>query len=362
MSPSPHTGEPLRPHKPIVAITMGDPCGVGPEIILKALQHSAIRNACIPLIIGSRQALERAAEYVGISVPPIQVLSPEQDAAGHLGDYDPGTALLVSTCDLEGNDLIPGQPTRAACSATVRSIERAVELTLAGNAHAICTCPIQKANLHRHGFPFPGHTEFLSQLTRTPDVVMMLAGNKLRVALATIHVPLACVRDHLNVSDLAKTFEITALSLKRDFGIESPRLAVAALNPHAGEEGRFGDEESTLISPAIEACRAHLGSVPVSLSGPFPPDTVFFRAYNGEFDGVVAMYHDQGLIPLKLVHFFDGVNVTLGMPIIRTSVDHGTAYDLAGTGKAHEGSLKAAILLAARMAHNREMLRTIDPP
>jgi 4-hydroxythreonine-4-phosphate dehydrogenase len=349
--------------KPVVAITMGDPCGIGPEIILKALRHDEVRKACVPVVIGSRFALERAARWLhaGTSVD-LQVMGGAGTFA--LDDSRQDVIRLISAGgpELEEADLAPGKPSEKACRATVRSIECAVGLALEGRVRAICTGPIQKANLHRQGFPFPGHTEFLSRLTRTSDVVMMLAGPRLRIALATIHVPFASILDHLRIASLARTMEITMHGLMRDFGIVAPRLAIAALNPHAGEEGRFGDEESTLITPAIEICRERLEGLPCSLSGPFPPDSVFLRAYQGEFDAVVAMYHDQGLIPLKLVHFHEGVNVTLGMPIIRTSVDHGTAYDLTGTGKASEGSLKAAILLAAQMALNRERAEVFDRP
>jgi 4-hydroxythreonine-4-phosphate dehydrogenase len=345
--------------KPIVAITMGDPCGVGPEILVKALQSEDILRACSPLAIGSRLAVERAARWVRADVA-VEIIEAEDLETQGMSRSAPGVIRLVSVGELREDDLAPGNPTRAACHATVRCIELAVELALTGRVQAVCTCPIHKANLHRHGFPFPGHTEFLSQLTQTREVVMMLAGPRLRVSLATIHLPLASIRDHLDISGLASTMEITALGLMQDFGIPSPRLAIAALNPHAGEQGRFGDEESTLIAPAIERCRERLKNSPCFLSGPHPPDTVFFRAYNGEFDAVMAMYHDQGLIPLKLVHFYEGVNVTLGMPIIRTSVDHGTAYDLAGTGKADAGSLKAAILLAAQMACNRGKSRAVE--
>lgn len=345
--------------KPVVAVTMGDPCGVGPEIIVKALQHPNVLRESIPLVVGSRSALEHAMRSVGRELA-IETVSTGPDSISGL-QSDPSKVIrLLSVGDLDEDDLIPGAPSSASCEVTIRAVETAVALALAGRVHAVCTCPIHKANLHRHGFPFPGHTELLSRLTGAHPVVMMLAGPRLRVALATIHLPLARVRDHLNVSDLATTMEITARCLKRDFGIDSPRLAIAALNPHAGEDGRFGDEEATIIAPAMDRCRERVLVSSCSLIGPLPPDTVFLRAYNGEFDGVLAMYHDQGLIPLKLVHFFDGVNVTLGMPIIRTSVDHGTAYELAGTGKAHEGSLTAAILLAARMAHHRGIIG--NPP
>lgn len=340
---------------------MGDPCGVGPEIIVKALRREAVREVCIPVVVGSRFAVERAARWLDMDAP-IEVLTTDGGQVPRLNESRSDGIRLISvgSTDLDEGDLSPGNPSEAACRATVASITSAVALARGGHVQAVCTCPIQKANLHRRGFPFPGHTELLAELTHTPDVVMMLSGPKLRVALASIHVPFASILSHLSQAGLARTMEITARALLRDFGIHAPRLAVAALNPHAGEEGRFGTEESTLIAPAMEICRERLAATPCSLSGPHPPDSVFLRAHQGEFDAVVAMYHDQGLIPLKLVHFHDGVNVTLGLPIIRTSVDHGTAYDLTGTGRANEGSLVAALLLAAQMAHNRRRAKDFE--
>jgi 4-hydroxythreonine-4-phosphate dehydrogenase len=230
-------------------------------------------------------------------------------------------------------------------------IEEAARLALTGRVDAICTCPINKAKLRRHGFSFPGHTEFLQELTGADKVVMMLAGPRLRVSLATIHHALAEVPRILTADLLFRTIDTTAKALLRDFGLETVRLGVAGLNPHAGEEGLFGREEVEFMQPVIG--RFH--GAPYEVVGPLPPDTLFHRAYEGEFDAVVAMYHDQGLIPIKLVHFHDAVNITLGLPIIRTSVDHGTAYELAGTGKAHPGSLQAALRLAVQMARNRRL-------
>ena len=209
-------------------------------------------------------------------------------------------------------------------------IRAAAEDVLSGKAAAIVTCPVTKEGLKTAGVPFPGHTEFLAHLCGGADVAMMLAGDRLRVALVTIHVGLRRALELLSPALIERTVRITHAFFRRYMGTSSPRIAVAALNPHAGEGGMFGDEETTLIAPAISACRA----AGIDASGPYPPDTVFYRAYRGGFDVVVAMTHDHGLIPLKLVHFDDGVNVTMGLPIVRTSVDHGTAYDIAGKGKA----------------------------
>jgi 4-hydroxythreonine-4-phosphate dehydrogenase len=225
-------------------------------------------------------------------------------------------------------------------------IRSATQDVLSGKAAAIVTCPITKEGLKAAGVPFPGHTEFLAHLCGGADVVMMLAGDRLRVSLVTIHVGLRRALELLSPALIEKTVRITDAFFRRYMGTPSPRIAVAALNPHAGEGGMFGDDETTLIAPAIAACRA----AGIDASGPYPPDTIFSRAYRGEFDVVVAMTHDHGLIPLKLVHFDDGVNVTMGLPIVRTSVDHGTAYDIAGKGTANPASLLAAVRMAAEMA------------
>jgi 4-hydroxythreonine-4-phosphate dehydrogenase len=234
----------------------------------------------------------------------------------------------------------------------VEYICRAVEMIQKGSLAAMVTCPINKALMHQAGFRYDGHTELIAYLTGSSQYVMMLAGERLRVALVTIHCALREVPDALTVDMVYKTIEITARALRDDFGIKDARLAVAALNPHAGEGGLFGNEEDLIIRPAVN--RAVEDGY--NLVGPLPADTLFFKAISGQFDAVVAMYHDQGLIPLKLMHFSDAVNVTLGLPIIRTSVDHGTAYDIAGTGKADEMSLVEAIRLAVTMASNRKAM------
>ena len=228
-------------------------------------------------------------------------------------------------------------------------IEEGVQLVHAGKLGGLVTCPITKKALHMAGYKYPGHTEMLARLTNADQYLMMMAGKRLRVSLVTIHEPIQRVAELLTEEKVKKTILLTGRSLKTDFGIDRPRIGVAALNPHAGEQGMFGDEESEVIAPAINACSGEF-----DVSGPWPPDTVFHKALSGNFDAVVAMYHDQGLIPFKLVHFSDGVNVTLGLPIVRTSVDHGTAYDIAGQGKAECSSLKAAFDLAVEIVENRK--------
>jgi 4-hydroxythreonine-4-phosphate dehydrogenase len=329
--------------KPRVAITMGDPCGVGPEILVQALASGDPYQHCRPLVVGDPLAIERAIELLKSPLRLHQCNGPS--------DYptEPGTIALLPVSALTAEDLIYGQPGRGAARSVIAAIQTATQAAIAGQVDAICTCPIHKANLHQQGFDFPGHTEFLAHLTKTPEVVMMLAGPRLRVALVTIHEALAQVPRLLTPRLLERTIQITGEALRQDFAMKFPRIAVAGFNPHAGEQGRFGHEEGLIIGPVVE----QFAEAPFSVSGPYPPDTVFLRGYSGEFDAVIAMYHDQGLIPIKLVHFSDAVNVTLGLPIIRTSVDHGTAYDLAGTGKAQPTSLLAAIRMAAAMAVNR---------
>jgi 4-hydroxythreonine-4-phosphate dehydrogenase len=230
-------------------------------------------------------------------------------------------------------------------------IEKAVAMVQAGEARALATGPISKEAARKAGFAFPGHTEFLAHLTGTKDFRMMLGGADLKVILTTIHVPLKKVPRLVTTERVFKTIEITNTSFKRYFGLERPRIAVAGLNPHAGEAGLFGDEDDRIIAPAVKAAQRR----GVLATGPLPPDTVFYRAaVKKEFDCVVCMYHDQGLGPLKLLHFEDGINATLGLPIIRTSVDHGTAYDIAWTGKAGHESMVNAITTAAEMARRKD--------
>ncbi|MCF6179592.1 MAG: 4-hydroxythreonine-4-phosphate dehydrogenase PdxA, partial [Geopsychrobacter sp.] len=217
---------------------------------------------------------------------------------------------------------------------------------LTGRAAAMITCPINKAAINKVGCNFPGHTELLGARCQAERVVMMLAGSRLKVTLATIHTALAHVPGLLNVNDIFETIQITDQSLRQHFGLKNPRLAVLSLNPHAGEQGLFGSEEETIIRPAIDRAQ----QAGILASGPHSADTLFYFAARGDYDAVVCMYHDQGLIPLKLLHFDDAVNVTLGLPIIRTSVDHGTAYDLVGSGRASIASLQAAISMADRMS------------
>ncbi len=331
-------------NKPIIAITMGDPCGIGPEIIIKALAHSIVQETCVPLVLGDRAALERAMRVCGANFALLEIKKPE-DALRATGNSIP----LFPLSSLTGADLHYGKPTAAAGEAVYRYICTAARLCLDGRVAAMATAPISKEAMHRAGHDYPGHTELLAEMCGTDEYVMMLAGDILRVALVTIHEALKDVPGLITFDRVLQTIRVTAAGVRRLTGIGRPRLAVLALNPHCGEGGRFGSEEREVIAPAILAAQAE----GIDAVGPLSADTLFHFAQKGEYDGVVAMYHDQGLIPLKMLHFDDGVNVTLGLPIIRTSVDHGTAYDLAGTGKASETSLLAAIRMAVGMTRNR---------
>jgi 4-hydroxythreonine-4-phosphate dehydrogenase len=326
--------------RPVIGITMGDPVGVGPEIVLKAFQGGFLQDICRPIVVGDVAWLTAVGLQAGSRLRFNAVSSPA------LGLFEPGSLDVLPASNLIPEQIPWGKPTLETGRAMIGYVTMAIDLCMRGEMAALVTCPINKAAMAAAGFDFPGHTELLAQRTGARRVVMMLAGEKLRVVLVTIHTALCRVAGMLSSENILETITLTASALKERFGVAAPRLAVAALNPHAGEGGMFGDEEARLIQPAIEKAVAAGGDV----SGPFPPDTVFYHAAQGRFDAVVCMYHDQGLIPFKLLHFKDGVNTTLGLPIIRTSVDHGTAYDIAGTGRADADSLKAAIKMAVLQA------------
>lgn len=322
---------------------MGDPAGVGPEIIAKTLAKPEIYSLCRPLVLGDQAAMERALAITGA---PLRL---EVTAEGPFPrDFSNGIIYLRSLSSLAGADMEFGRPSRAAGDAVFRYVKEAVRLCLAEEAAAMTTAPISKEALNRAGHKYPGHTELLAELTGSGEFVMMLAGEKLRVTLVTIHEALAAVPGLVTFDKVLATIRTTHRDLNRYFK-KNPRLAVLALNPHCGEGGLFGDEEENIIKPAVDTARKE----GIDAVGPLSADTLFHFAVRGDYDAVVCMYHDQGLIPLKLLHFDDGVNITLGLPIIRTSVDHGTAYNLAGTGRASEASMVAAIRTAAQMAITR---------
>jgi 4-hydroxythreonine-4-phosphate dehydrogenase len=288
--------------RPRIAITAGDPAGIGPEVAARAAADPRVAAVCQPIVYGPA----------------------------------------------EGESFAAGVLSAAAGRAAYDTILRAVADARNGTVDAIATAPVNKEAFRLAGLPWTGHTDLLAHLTGATHVAMMFHCEALRVVLATVHIALADVPRLLTRQSLEATIELTARELPR-FGIAVPRIAVAGLNPHAGEHGLFGREEERTIGPAIEACRSH----GIDASGPFPGDTVFVRARRGEFDVVIACYHDQGLIPIKLVAFGQAVNVTLGLPIVRTSVDHGTAFDIAGKGVADPESMIAAVLLASRLAGTR---------
>ncbi len=332
----------MKEERPVVAITMGDPVGVGPEIVLKALAEPLVYEWCRPVVFGDVGRLRDAAGILGSHLCLQSVRTPSG------GGGRPGTVVVVAASDLSGETLLWGAPTVQTGRAMVRYILGAADAALSAAVDAVVTCPINKKALQMAGEKSPGHTELLARRTGARQVAMMMAGARLRVVLVTIHTALASVPGLLTPERVVETGWMADEALRRCFGIAAPRLAVAGFNPHGGEGGMFGDEEARVIAPAVEILRAR----GVDATGPHPPDTVFYQAAGGRYDAVVCMYHDQGLIPFKLLHFEDGVNVTLGLPIVRTSVDHGTAYDIAGTGKADCRSLLAAIQMAAVHAKN----------
>jgi len=329
--------------RPLLAITVGDPAGIGPEIILKALAHADVFERCRPLVIGDRRILERAAPWVGLPEPTFEMIANPRD-----GEYRAGTVPILDLGDADPAEIPVGVESGAGGRAAVEAVFRACDLAMAGETDAVVTAPLNKAAMHMAGFRYPGHTELLAERTGAGKVTMLLTGPNLRVVHVSMHVGLAEAIARVTTERVLDTIRL-ADSACRSLGVARPRIAVAGLNPHASEGGLFGFEEAMAIMPAIEAARTE----GLDVSDPQPPDTVFLRATKGTYDIVVAMYHDQGHIPMKLLAFDSGVNVSIGLPIIRTSVDHGTAFDIAGTGIAREDSLIAAIDVAIQMVAAR---------
>lgn len=331
-------------HLPIIGITMGDPSGVGPEIIIKALSDPEIYSFCRPVILGDAFVLSLYLKNASKLPVMIHEITEADRTEGISGQID-----FIPLSRLKPDLAVPGSPSKEGGKAMAGYIIGAVEMAKKGQLSAIVTCPISKTLLNDAGYNFEGHTQLIAHLTGAKDYVMMLAGERLRVTLVTIHCALRDVPYKLNKENILKTIRVTDSALRVDFGISEPRIAVAALNPHAGESGMFGTEEEEIILPAVRMAEKE----GINIKGPLPADSLYYKAVSGQFDAAVSMYHDQGLIPLKMLHFSDGVNVTLGLPIIRTSVDHGTAYDIAGKGIADPASLKAAIKMAAEIVKNR---------
>ncbi len=326
--------------RPFLGLTMGDPLGIGPEILVKALSRPDIYKRCRPFVIGDMEVMEKALELCSSSLELLPADAPEK------GNYTLGTIDIMPVSDLSFQVLGLSQPDAQVGKAMETYILTGVDLAQEGRIDALVTAPITKTGLAAAGSAFHGHTEMIAHRVHAKDFSMMLAGATLKVVLVTIHVPLSEVAGLLTIDNIVKTISITHRSLQERFGISSPRVAVAGLNPHAGEQGMFGDQEENIILPAVEKAQ----DMGMDVYGPLPSDTVFYHASQGKFHAVVCMYHDQGLIPFKLLHFSDGVNTTLGLPIIRTSVDHGTAYDIAWQGKADPSSLVAAIDMAVVQA------------
>jgi 4-hydroxythreonine-4-phosphate dehydrogenase len=329
--------------RPLLAITLGDPAGVGPEIILKAIQHPEVYERARPLVIGDARILRRAAGWLGEALTHLECIT--DPAAGH---YAFGQLTLLDLVNASPEGCPPGQISQAAGRAAVEYVFKACDLAMAQQVDAVVTAPLNKAAMNLAGFHYAGHTELLTERTRAGKVSMLLVGPGLRVVHVSTHVSLEEAIRRVTPERVGEVIDLAQRSCQA-LGIAQPRIAVAGLNPHAGEGGIFGNQEETSIMPAVHAARAR----GLNVSDPQPPDTVFLRATKGEFDIVVAMYHDQGHIPMKLLAFDNGVNVSMGLPIIRTSVDHGTAFDITGTGKAREDSLLAAIDVALQMARAR---------
>ncbi len=319
-----------------IAITMGDPGGIGPEVIVKALYCAEIRDCCNPVVIGNSEVMKSAVNLTGLPlrIKSLSSLFESRPAVGTVEVLEVKSRLPVKK----------GMPTKGAGKALVKYIKRATELAMKREVGAIVTAPVSKESLKMADYHWPGHTELLAELTDTKEYAMMFVSDKLKVILCTIHIPLKDVSKKISRRLVFSTIKLAKKGGDM-LGIKNPHIAVAGLNPHAGEGGIMGKEELEIINPAIKEAR----SGGIDVSGPYPPDVVFHKAYNGDFDIVVCMYHDQGLIPFKMLAFETGVNVTVGLPIIRTSPDHGTAFDIAWKNRANPSSMLEAIKLASRL-------------
>src|SRR6476620_2959155 len=336
--PSDTSGSRPRRVLPRIGITMGDPAGIGPEVVLKAVAEEEIRRICIPVIIGDAQLLAHTARTLDLQ-SGYDIIRTEETFPDQLSEP------VIYHLDNISGFIEPGIESGAAGKAAGGYIEAAVELCAAGSIDAVATAPINKRALFLGGYSFPGHTEFFAHLTGAEEYAMAFVAGNLRIVLLSTHVPLSEAIRLVERDRIVRRVNLANRELQR-WGIERPRVAVAALNPHGAEGGLFGVEEASEIMPAIDACRRD----DINVQGPFSADTVFLRASRGEFDAVIACYHDQAMIPVKCLSFGEAVNVTLGLPFIRTSVDHGTAFDIAGKGLAEHSSMVAAIKLAADLS------------
>ncbi len=328
--------------KPIIGITMGDFNGIGPEVTLKAITSPSIKKICSPVLIGSIDVYEQYARILKAKILFQEVETPTGKTSKsqiEVVNFDP---FIIPKINL-------GVLSAEAGAFAGRSIEKGVELWKQGTIDAIVTAPVSKEAMKKAGYNFPGQTEMVANISGGKQFMMMLLAKSFRVGLATIHVPLRKVPDLITKKLIFEKLSILHTSLKKDFAIKSPRIALLGLNPHAGENGQIGDEEKRIINPAIQQARK-LG---IRVEGTFPADGFFGKHLQKNYDAILAMYHDQGLIPLKMQGFDIGVNVTVGLPIVRTSPDHGTAFDIAGKGKANESSMIEAIKLAVEIVKNR---------
>jgi 4-hydroxythreonine-4-phosphate dehydrogenase len=335
--------------RPRIAVTMGDPAGIGPEVVLKAVAEREVLEACSPVIVGDALLLAHTARTLGLQCGYDIVRRGEE-----LPRESDGRPVIYHLDNI-GAPVQPGVVSAKAGRASAEYIEAAVELCASGAVDAISTAPINKRAIFLGGYSFPGHTEFLAHLTGAEECAMAFVASNLRIVLISTHVPLSEAIRLVERERIVRVAHLTERELRR-WGIARPRIAVAALNPHGAEGGLFGVEESAEIAPAVEDCRA----AGLEVTGPHSADTVFLRASRGEFDAVVSCYHDQAMIPVKCLSFGEAVNVTLGLPFIRTSVDHGTAFDIAGRGVAEHSSMVAAVTLAARLSRADESGRAVE--
>jgi 4-phospho-D-threonate 3-dehydrogenase / 4-phospho-D-erythronate 3-dehydrogenase len=335
------------PGLPLLGITMGDPAGIGPEVIAKAVADRRLRKLCLPIIIGSLPVMERTIKKLKLTLKIVRLDGHTMPIAGGQ------TIAVLDPLETPLGRFTPGVAAAETGAASVAFIKKGVELALLGCIDGIVTAPINKEAINMAGCHYPGHTELLADLTQATESGMMIVGGPLRIMFVTTHVSIKNLPSLLTQAKIERGIRLAHLALTQLYGIKKPKIGVAALNPHAGEHGLFGDEEARVILPAARAAQAQ----GILASDPLPADTLFGKAAKGQYDGIVAMYHDQGLIPLKLVAFGTCVNLTVGLPILRTSVDHGTAFDIVGKGIADPGSLLEAVALAAKIATSRKTAR-----
>lgn len=328
---------------PKIGITMGDPTGIGPEIIIKVLSSGEVFQVCLPIVFGDLEILLETIR--GLRMDTCLEIVEEVPEEG----FHSKKVFLVPVSHLKANSIQSGKPTKECGEAMARYIEEAVRWVQKGRLDAITTCPINKRAINEAGYPFPGHTEFLAHLAGVSRVAMMFVGSRWKVVLVTTHLPLKEVSKWIKSDLILDTIKITDEGLRRHFGLSPPNLAVLGLNPHGGEEGLLGEEEEREILPAIKKAR----SLGIKVEGPFPADSFFNLSGQSGFDAVISMYHDQGLIPVKMVDFKEAVNFTLGLPFVRTSVGHGTAYEIAGRGVADPTNLLKAVVLASNLSKTK---------